>query len=87
MPRRDSNTHTYAIDRAATGTWQMSYTICKLMDLDPSVSKNSILDVFRPTTTYITKKKKTNEFVIRTCQENVYTVVSMAAIIILMLYL
>jgi hypothetical protein len=68
-------------------TCQLSYTTCKLMELDPSVSKNSILDVYRPTTSYITKKKKTNEFVTRTCQENFYTIVSMAAIILLMLYM
>jgi hypothetical protein len=61
MPQWDSNPPTYAIDRAANGICQRSYTTSKLMELDPSVSKNSILDVCRPTTTYISKKTTKNK--------------------------
>ena len=87
MPRRDSNPQTYATDSAATGICQRICTTSKLMEVDPSVSKNSILDVSSLTTTYITKKRQIDEFMTRTCQENICIVVSTAATTLLMLYL
>jgi len=72
MTRRDSNPQIYAIDRAATGICQSRYTASRLMELDLSGSKNSILDICRPTTSYITKKGQMNEFVTRTSEKYLY---------------